>query len=466
MYQLSRVVFAAMVDTSIVNKKTKKEKKKLTHQITDDENRNSKTTEQLKDEVVKDNLISCAVSKIKKKRKRKHRDNDAADLENTSEERSHKKRKKDADCEENEANQCIAEKSTKAKKKKQKHRGDDAVDLDHKCKEKKRQKDDEYEEKVSNQCIPEKSTKSKKSQKIIDESDSQVKTKKKKKKKDTSRNNDVVDNIGADITVSDTDEDGGNIKRKKKRKHEKMMTEPETLHAENISNETNATSSLSEVHEVVEKIKKKKKKKAHDLEAAEDVSVKPKKNNKLDGAKVKTEKQKKKNDSTNEQNDVIIKKKKDKKKEKQSKAPDIENDEIKETCSKPVSNDPSEKSDNVKSGLNNNTTFGGSNFGQWATAGFDDNTRKDKFMRLLGGFKKGGDVSSKAANVKGLRFNMAMDQEKEKDMQVKLSNQYAEAMGMRFKSGKGGGLGFEIPPEEGKKFYINTAQTKSKKFDD
>ncbi|XP_060571265.1 lysine-rich nucleolar protein 1-like [Ruditapes philippinarum] len=117
--------------------------------------------------------------------------------------------------------------------------------------------------------------------------------------------------------------------------------------------------------------------------------------------------------------------------------------------------------------------------GQWSSVELGDSDRQNKFFRLLGGFKKGGDTSqiqNKFSLGKKPAFgssnntprrtggNFAMDKKQEDVYTKALESEYDRAMSMNLN--RGIGLGFEKPPEEGKKFYIDTKSSKSIKFDD
>ena len=115
--------------------------------------------------------------------------------------------------------------------------------------------------------------------------------------------------------------------------------------------------------------------------------------------------------------------------------------------------------------------------GQWGTAQFDNSERQNKFFRLLGGMKNQGTGGAPAAmnqGKKGLFGGLAalvpktgknaMTNEQQTDWQTKMESQFDKALTYKFQ--KGGGLGFEKPPEEGKKFHINIHKSNSIKFDD
>lgn len=102
--------------------------------------------------------------------------------------------------------------------------------------------------------------------------------------------------------------------------------------------------------------------------------------------------------------------------------------------------------------------------GQWNTASLGDEQRQNKFLRLLGGFKAAKSGNSPLLTLEKKSSNVAMTQNQEGIYMRNMENQYSKAMS--FNKSRGLGLGFEKPPSEGKKFYIDKTVSKSKKFDD
>lgn len=102
--------------------------------------------------------------------------------------------------------------------------------------------------------------------------------------------------------------------------------------------------------------------------------------------------------------------------------------------------------------------------GQWTTASLGDEQRQNKFLRLLGGFKAAKSDTSLLSTLGGKCGNVAMTQNQEDWYMRSMEDQYGKAMS--FNRNRGLGLGFEKPPSEGKKFYIDKNMSKSKKFDD
>jgi len=110
--------------------------------------------------------------------------------------------------------------------------------------------------------------------------------------------------------------------------------------------------------------------------------------------------------------------------------------------------------------------------GQWQMAALDSEDRENKFFRLLGGAKAGKEQqlasNKKLGLFKGLSGksgNTAMAKEQQESFFKTLENQFESARNMGLQN-KGGGLGFQKDPSEGKKFHIDTGVKKSKSFDD
>lgn len=103
------------------------------------------------------------------------------------------------------------------------------------------------------------------------------------------------------------------------------------------------------------------------------------------------------------------------------------------------------------------------NFGQWDTVQFDSSERQLKFLRLMGGLKKGGQPIGQSAS----RFNMALGKEGQQNLQQGLLGQFEQAQNRRMDfQNRGAGLGFSAPPD--KKFHIdaNAPSQNSTRFDD
>ncbi|XP_012587355.1 PREDICTED: lysine-rich nucleolar protein 1 [Condylura cristata] len=102
----------------------------------------------------------------------------------------------------------------------------------------------------------------------------------------------------------------------------------------------------------------------------------------------------------------------------------------------------------------------GTQFGQWDTAGFENEEKKMKFLKLMGGFKNVS-PSLGRSSVKG-RPNMALNKKAADTLQQSLQRDYDRAMSWQY--GRGAGLGFSATPD--KIFYIDRNASKSIKFED
>ena len=99
--------------------------------------------------------------------------------------------------------------------------------------------------------------------------------------------------------------------------------------------------------------------------------------------------------------------------------------------------------------------------GQWATAQFDSSDQQQKFLRLMGGFKKGAQPAGSIAG----RANMALGKEAQDQLQQGLQGQFEQAQSRRMDfNNKGSGLGFTAPSN--KKFAIDVNARRSVLFDD
>ncbi|XP_052795430.1 lysine-rich nucleolar protein 1-like isoform X2 [Mya arenaria] len=110
--------------------------------------------------------------------------------------------------------------------------------------------------------------------------------------------------------------------------------------------------------------------------------------------------------------------------------------------------------------------------GQWESAEFEDTDRQNKFYRLLGGMKK-----TNSSNLLQKKFQLgcsgkpfkpggtgAMNRNEQDKYTKTLESDFEKALSSN--RNKGIGLGFEKPPDEGKKFFIDTRKSNSIKFDD
>lgn len=100
-------------------------------------------------------------------------------------------------------------------------------------------------------------------------------------------------------------------------------------------------------------------------------------------------------------------------------------------------------------------------FGQWSTAQFSSSEQQQKFLRLMGGFKKGFQPAAMSTG----QTNMALGKEAQQQLQQGLLGQFERAHSRRtdFNS-RGAGLGFAAPSN--KKFSIDINASRSIRFDD
>ncbi|NWX95658.1 KNOP1 protein, partial [Nothoprocta ornata] len=100
-------------------------------------------------------------------------------------------------------------------------------------------------------------------------------------------------------------------------------------------------------------------------------------------------------------------------------------------------------------------------FGQWSTAAFQSPDRGMKFLRLMGGFKKGS-VPTQGLAATANKPNMALNREGEEKLQQALKMEFDKAMDL--KQHRRIGLGFQ--PAANKKVYIDKYTSRSIKFED
>ncbi|XP_044903951.1 lysine-rich nucleolar protein 1 isoform X4 [Felis catus] len=103
----------------------------------------------------------------------------------------------------------------------------------------------------------------------------------------------------------------------------------------------------------------------------------------------------------------------------------------------------------------------GTQFGQWDTAGFENEEQKLKFLKLMGGFKNVSPSFSRPPNMTG-RPNMALNKKAADTLRQNLQQDYDRAMSWKYS--RGAGLGFSTTPD--KIFYIDRNASKSIKFED
>uniref|UniRef100_A0A3Q3XRH8 Small acidic protein-like domain-containing protein n=1 Tax=Mola mola TaxID=94237 RepID=A0A3Q3XRH8_MOLML len=98
-------------------------------------------------------------------------------------------------------------------------------------------------------------------------------------------------------------------------------------------------------------------------------------------------------------------------------------------------------------------------FGQWGTAQFNTSEQQQKFLRLMGGFKKG--FQPAAGNTE--KANMALGKNAQQQLQQGLLGEFERAHSRRMDT-RGAGLGFT--PPSNKKFFIDINTSRSIRFDD
>ncbi|XP_049555018.1 lysine-rich nucleolar protein 1 isoform X2 [Orcinus orca] len=103
----------------------------------------------------------------------------------------------------------------------------------------------------------------------------------------------------------------------------------------------------------------------------------------------------------------------------------------------------------------------GTQFGQWDTAGFENEEQKLKFLKLMGGFKNLSPSFSRPPNTVG-RPNMALSKKVADTLQQNLQQDYDRAMSWKYS--RRAGLGFSTAPD--RIFYIDRNASKSVKFED
>lgn len=100
--------------------------------------------------------------------------------------------------------------------------------------------------------------------------------------------------------------------------------------------------------------------------------------------------------------------------------------------------------------------------GQWSTAQFNSCEQQQKFLRLMGGFKKGFQPAT-GSSTGGA--NMAMGKEAQQQLQQGLLGEFERAHSRRMDfTNRGAGLGFTAPSN--KKFFIDINASRSVRFDD
>ncbi|XP_056265935.1 lysine-rich nucleolar protein 1 [Pseudoliparis swirei] len=100
--------------------------------------------------------------------------------------------------------------------------------------------------------------------------------------------------------------------------------------------------------------------------------------------------------------------------------------------------------------------------GQWTTAQFDSSAQQQKFLRLIGGFKKASQPAAGGSD----GANMALGKSAQQQLQQRLLGELEHAQSRRMDfSNRGSGLGFSAPVII-KKFSIDVNACRSVRFDD
>ncbi|XP_068585015.1 lysine-rich nucleolar protein 1 [Cebidichthys violaceus] len=107
------------------------------------------------------------------------------------------------------------------------------------------------------------------------------------------------------------------------------------------------------------------------------------------------------------------------------------------------------------------TTDKPTGLGQWGTAQFDSSEQQQKFLRLMGGFKKGSQPAAGSTD----RASMALGKDAQQQLQQGLLGDFERAQSRRMDfSNRGSGLGFSAPAN--KKVSIDINARRSVRFDD
>lgn len=102
--------------------------------------------------------------------------------------------------------------------------------------------------------------------------------------------------------------------------------------------------------------------------------------------------------------------------------------------------------------------------GQWGETEFGSEERKDKFLRLMGAYKKKSSAQTPEANLSPQSSRRCMTKDTEKSLTQRLEQQYESAMNVT-RNRRGLGLGYN-PDEDpsNKTFYIDKTGFKSVKL--
>ncbi|XP_067664722.1 lysine-rich nucleolar protein 1-like [Haliotis asinina] len=401
----------------------------------------------------------------------------------------------------------------------------DTVTLKKKSKKKKKRPDhdtavtcDDFKNTDENDCAREKPRKKKKSKQYLSDSgvaletendiDNSTETFKKKRKKKRKHEPDMADRDGSDSISGDEikpkkkkskkskrkedNEDGYQLElsiptQKKKKRNKQKETEIVTEQMDEITQSSKEKCKRDKSVKVdhmesgegtvndANAIKKKKKKKKQKRDEDEETPVEDSRCEEIQTKKKKKKKKQKQEEENINQDDSIEKTSTIKNSEKHntssSNSSSLNGEASKE---KPISYNcqPFDYGSGDKSGGDNPSNTSGPYLGQWGTACLGDNDRQHKFMRLLGGFKKGGNLGQSKPGLfcklgsKSAPSNAALNHAEEAVLNKNLESDFDKALAIRLSKQKTSGLGFAPPPEEGKRFYIDKTSSKSIKFDD
>ncbi|XP_072916656.1 uncharacterized protein [Hemitrygon akajei] len=307
------------------------------------------------------------------------------------------------------------------------------------------------------------------------------------------------DNQKVDNHNNETDKKFTKKKKKEKLHSKRQLLEPEEPHNEHSSmeNERNKLEQMENVTECSSKSKKKKRKRSITAEG-EEIEKNDKERKKCDKTSNICKSQHSPSKRTKEDKqeaalDVLkesIKKKKKIKKEKKDASPGTQAFKVKtEQCDSDDLQIISERKGNIfevaidkarrkalqeeidRESGKTDTPEPRSSFEtkplctgtQWDTATFESVDQKNKFLRLMGGFKSSNQTQS-TGHAYG-KPNMAFNKQEEKKHNSILQREFDKALNLR--QNRGIGLGFQASPDPAKTktFFIDKHATNSKKFD-
>jgi len=263
------------------------------------------------------------------------------------------------------------------------------------------------------------------------------KKKKKKKASETETGAGVEGEVSIAVTTDSNEETISTKKKKKKKKSCEIKTTSDSSNIHNTS-DVNVVTDPSNSNETV-KTKKKKKKKSNDTEAETDTissMAEETLSAVTDETIIKTKKKKRKNTNesetleettpTDESTETPVKKKKKKKKKEAS--TEVHDKEGVETAAS-------------EGGVD---TRGGAYTGQWGSASLGSDSRNEKFLRLMGGFKASSqqNTTTTTTTTKKKFASRALSGSREKQLLEGLETQFEHARATHI-TNRGLGLGYE-----------------------